>query len=146
MRAFLPLLLVLNISAFGNIPKERYVIPTQKEVGIYQNRIRKLNENALFHVSLKSRLRVLEEKTDSYHVQDENGRVGWVEKRFVATVRKTQLQDFTQAEVHGYDDISSFWSILDSPEFTDLIIKLDRSFKDNLKEIVDREMIERIVQ
>ncbi len=145
MRTFLIILLVFTISANANIPKNSYVIPTQKNVGIYENRIRKLHENALFHVGLQSRLQVLEEKGNSYQIQDDHGRIGWVDKRFVAVVQGTHLNSFDPADVRDYDDLRSFISILDIPELTDRMIKLDRSFKDNLKETVDRETVERIV-
>ncbi len=146
MRIFLIILLVFNISVNANIPKNSYVIPTQKNVGIYENRIRKLHENALFHVSLQNRLQVLEEKGNSYQIQDDLGRIGWVQKRFVAVVRGKHLNRFDPADVRGYDDLRSFISIIDNSEFNDSMIKLDRSFKDNLKETVDRETVERIVQ
>ncbi len=146
MRNFLLIILVFNIYAFGSIPKNNYVIPVQEKVGIYENRIRTLHERALFHVNLESRLRVLEEKNIYYRIKDEQGRTGWVEKRFVAAVRKTNLNSFNPADVKGYDDIRSFISIIDGQELTDVMIKLDRSFKENLREAVDREMVERIVQ
>jgi len=143
----LPFLIIIPfLCGFASIPKGLYVIPVRKEVRIYGNRVRGLNEDALFKVNLNSRLRVLDMKDDLYKIEDEHGRIGWVEKRFVAPIKKSSLNDFVPAEVRNYDYVRSFISIFGVPGQEDVIIKIERSFKDNLKEQVDRETVERIVK
>ena len=46
----------------------------------------------------------------------------------------------------NYDNVRSFISIFGVPGQEEVIIKLERSFKDYLKEQVDRETVERIVK
>lgn len=143
----LPFLIIIPfLCGFASIPKGLYVIPVRKEVRIYGNRVRRLNEDSLFKVNLNSRLRVLDMKDALYKIEDEHGRIGWIEKRFVAPIKKSSLNNFDPAEVHNYDDVRSFISIFGIPGQEDITITLDRSFKENLKEHIDRETVERITR
>ena len=143
----LPFLIILPIlCSYASIPEDLYVIPVRKEVRIYGNRIRGLNEDALFKVNLNSRLRVLDMKDDLYKIEDEHGRIGWVEKRFVAPIKKSLLHGFDPASVDGYNDVRDVIIILDGTESDNIIIKPERSFIENLKEHIDRETVERIAR
>ncbi len=140
------LIILLYFAGYAHFPQDMYVMPVQKDVKIHGNRFRKLNEEALFQVTLNCRLKVLVIKENLYKIKDNQGRVGWVEKQFVAPITKSSIDIYTPAEVYGYHDIRSFFSIFGIPDQEEVRIKLDRSFKENLKEHVDRETVERIVK
>ncbi len=131
----------------ASVPKRNlYVIPKKDNVSVYENRIRKLNENSKFVVNLKSRLRVLETKKDSYKVQNDKGRVGWIKKRFVAPLKNASYFEIDSLDVIGHIDFFSFSSIIDNSDPEGIAIKLDRSFKEALGENIDRESVQRVIE
>lgn len=138
------IVLLCSIIVMAYFPKEKYVIPKKNRVKIYENRIRRLNESSIFEVNNSSRLRVLYEKKNSFKIQDEEGRIGWVGKRFVVSLKDPTLFKFDPADVIGYIDNPSPVGIFDATDPEETQIKLERSFKEQLKRNVDREMLQRV--
>ncbi len=135
--------LLLSASAFAQ--KTKFVQPTQANIGVYDNEIRKVNEQALFKVGVDDRLQVLQSGRNHYKVKTASGDVGWIEKRFcVATSGKKFM--FDDAEVIGYLDNPTPVYIIDADSKDATPIKLDRSFADALRQNVDRETVERQVK
>jgi hypothetical protein len=69
-----------------------------------------------------------------------------VEKRLVITIGKSKTFVFDNAEVMGYLDAPTPVYIIDSDDPNAERIYLDRSFKDALRDNVDKETIERQVK
>jgi hypothetical protein len=123
---------------------QSYVSAKKRDTGIYENEVRKLNEQALLRVGPDDRLTVLEESRNAYKV-DFNGQRGWVEKGAVVKVGKSKTFVFDNADVIGYLDNPTPVYIIDADDPNANPITLDRSFKDALRENVDRETVERQV-
>jgi hypothetical protein len=121
----------------------KYVQAKEGIVGVYKNQIRQVYEEALFKANPEDRLVVLDSKGDSYKVQNAEGQTGWVEKRLVIQLGKSKSFTFESAEVIGYLDNPTPVYILDSDDPNAERIYLDRSFKDALKDNVDKETVER---
>jgi hypothetical protein len=125
--------------------KQMYAIPTQKEVPVYQNEIRKLFESPLFTVSSESRLVVKETGKNAIKVQDLDGRTGWVEKARVKIISQNKTIKYEPAAVEGYiNDPGVIWVPGKPDPLTNPVI-LERSFADALRENVDQETIMRQV-
>jgi len=133
----------LTFSTFANQSQNYYAIPKKNNIGVYKNPIRKLNERALFIVSLENRLIIIEEKKNAYKIRDEKDRIGWIEKRMVTKQKRSKHYDYGNVHVEGYIDIPSVIYIHDTDQKLETLIELDRSFKDHLSNSVDRECIER---
>jgi hypothetical protein len=122
---------------------EKYVSPIKNNVGIYKNEVREVYEKPLKEVDSKDRMLVMQTKRNHYKVQHPDGTVGWIEKRLVAATGKSKTFIFDQAEVLGYLDNPTPVYIIDSDDPNSDPISLDRSFKEALRENVDKETVER---
>ena len=137
------LILFFAATAFA---AERYVQPTKEGVGVYKNEIREVYEEPVFTVGTQDRLLIVETKARHYKVKSSKGELGWVEKRLVATTGKSKTFVFDNAEVVGYLDNPTPVYIMDTDDPNADPINLDRSFKDALRENVDKETVERQVK
>jgi hypothetical protein len=135
----------LLAAAFCFAAKET-VLAKSEDVKIYQNKVRQLYEKPIYSCKLDEYMEVLESDKDSYKVQLSNGKVGWVEKRFVAPLdkktKKTANYVFEDANVQGWLDNPQAVYILDMTDPNFKPIKLDKSFADQLEQNVDREKSE----
>jgi len=123
---------------------QKYVSPKKADTGIYENEVRKLYEQPLLKATTDDRLLVLKETRNSYQVEF-GGKRGWVDKGTVVAVGKSKTFVFDNAEVIGYLDNPTPVYIIDADDPNANPITLDRSFKDALRENVDRETVERQV-
>ncbi len=123
---------------------QSYVSAKKRGTKVYENEVRKLNEQAIFEVGPDDRLSILETGRNGYRV-DFNGQRGWVEKNAVVKVGKSKTFVFDNADVIGYLDNPTPVYIIDADDPNANPITLDRSFKDALRENVDRETVERQV-
>jgi hypothetical protein len=121
----------------------QYVQPKENNVGVYKNEVREVYEQPVFLVGIENRLLVLESRGGKYKVQNVNGQSGWVEKKFVALLGKSKAFVFDNAEVVGYLDNPTPVYILDSDDPNSEKLYLDRSFKNELKENIDKETVSR---
>lgn len=147
MRSTILLLIILFFySTLADQLDQYYAIPKKNNVGVYENHVRKVFERAKFTVSLENRLTILEEKQNMYKVQDEQNRVGWIEKRLVVKKKRSKSFIFGDAYVRNYIDIPTLIPILDADDKMETKIKLERSFKEHLKQNTDRETLGRMVK
>ena len=126
--------------------RQRYVMPTQKNVGIYENMTRKLNEEALFSAGPDDRLIVCANEGRYLQVKNTQGQTGWVEKRLVTSIAASARMMFEDAAVLGYLDNPTPIYIIDSDGSGERALRLDRSFREELAINVDRETVERSTQ
>lgn len=140
------LMLALASTALWAAEAKKYVQPKENNVGVYKNQVRQVYEKPAFTVGTEDRLLILDTKGDHYRVQGVDGQSGWVEKRFVVSIGKSRTFVFDNAEVVGYLDNPTPVYILDSDDPNAERIYLDRSFKDALRDNVDKETTERQAQ
>jgi hypothetical protein len=134
---------IMTVAAGDN---KKFVQPKEGTVGVYKNQTRQMYEEPVFKVGASDRLQVLGAKGDFYQVKNAEGQSGWVEKRLVQTIGKSKTFVFENAEVMGYLDAPTPVYIIDSDDPNAERIYLDRSFKDALRDNVDKETIERQVK
>ncbi len=142
--AFTCVLLALFVSITTAADARKYVTPKKNGAGVYENEIRKLNEQPVVTVDTEDRLTVLKESRDKYYVEAQ-GKKGWIDKAAVVAVGKSKTFVFDNADVIGYLDNPTPVYIIDADDPNANPITLDRSFKDALRENVDRETVERQV-
>ena len=135
--------LLMAATALWAAEAKKYVQAKQSDVGVYKNQIREVYEQPVFKVGTEDRLLIKESKGDHYKVQNAEGQTGWVEKRLVVAIGKSKTFVFNDAEVLGYLDAPTPVYILDSDDPNAERIYLDRSFKDALRDNVDKETVER---
>jgi hypothetical protein len=139
------LILLIAVSTsitFAQSKADRFVQPKQAGVGIYQSEVPGINDQAVFKAGVDDRLQVIGNGRDRLKVRNEQGQVGWIEKRFVVATSGKQFM-FDDAEVIGYLDNPTPVYIIDADSKDATPIRLDRSFAEALKENVDRETVER---
>jgi len=125
---------------------EKYVSPKTDNIGLYANEVRKQYEEPVRKLSAQERLLIVETKRFMYKVQSADGTLGFVEKDKVVATGKSKTFVFDNADVFGYLDNPTPVYIIDADDPNANPISLDRSFKDALRENVDRETVERQVQ
>jgi hypothetical protein len=125
---------------------KKYVQPKEGNIGVYKNQIRDVYEQPIFKVGTDDRLLIVDSKGDHYKVQNAEGQNGWIEKRLVVSIGKSKTFVFDKADVVGYLDNPTPVYILDSDDPNAERIYLDRSFKEALRDNVDKETVERQAQ
>jgi hypothetical protein len=125
---------------------QKVVTPTKDGAGIYKNELRQVYEEPILTVGTSDRLQILETKRDHLKVKTSSGETGWIEKKLTVATGKSKTFVFDQAEVVGYLDNPTPVYIIDSDDPNADPINLDRSFKDALRENIDKETVERQVK
>ena len=144
MRNAIVILIILFIgTALANQLSKYYAIPRKNNVGVYENAVRKVFEQAKFSLSLDSRPTILEENKNMYKIKDDQNRIGWVEKHLVKKQKRSKSFVYGDAEVIGYIDIPSPVGVFDATDPEETQIKLERSFIEQLKRNTDRETLQR---
>ena len=136
----------MAVTALWAAEAKKYVQPKEGNVGVYKNQIRDVYEQPVFKVGTDDRLLIIDTKGDHYKVQNAEGQNGWVEKRLVVSIGKSKTFVFDKADVVGYLDNPTPVYILDSDDPNAERIYLDRSFKEALRDNVDKETMERQAQ
>lgn len=137
---------ILAFAASSLLFAEQFVVPTKDGVGVYKNKTRDVYEEPITKVGSSDRLTLIQKSGRHMKVKTPDGQVGWVEKRLVATTGKSKTFVFDNADVIGYLDNPTPVYIIDTDDPNADPINLDRSFKDALRENVDKETVERQVK
>ena len=125
---------------------DRFVTPKKDGTGVYKNRTRKVYEEPILTVGTTDRLVVVNKRGKFYQVRTPGGQTGWIEDRHVVTTGKSKTFVFDNADVIGYLDNPTPVYIIDTDDPNADPINLDRSFKDALRENVDKETVERQIR
>jgi len=141
---------VFSMSVFAQ--REKQMVP-KKEARIFANEIREPYEQPVFTATDKDFLTILETKKNHFRVSTAGGITGWVEKNALKDPPRDRGGNsasarmvFEGADVIGYLDNPTPVYIIDMDDPNADPITLDRSFKDALKENVDRETMERVAR
>ena len=115
---------------------------------IYANEVREAYEQPLGTIGTNDLVTITEVRKNHFKVRTGGGVEGFVEKRDVnkasAAAAKNRAFAFEAAEVIGYLDNPTPIYIIDMDDPNADPISLERSFKEALKENVDKETMERI--
>jgi hypothetical protein len=124
------------------------VSPKKANTGVYANEIREAYEQPIATIGPSDVLTVTEVKRNHFKVRSGAGVEGFVQKSDVnkAQQRKDRSFAFEAAEVIGYLDNPTPVYIIDMDDPNADPITLDRSFKEALKENVDKETMERLTR
>ncbi|MGD9201211.1 MAG: hypothetical protein PVI26_06590 [Chitinispirillia bacterium] len=137
-------LLIIGVFVFSSLiyGEVQYVQPKSNNVGLYQNEKREVNETAIKKLTVNDRLQIMKKKRNHYQVKADDGTVGWIEIRLVASASGKSFM-FDDAEVIGYLDNPTPVYIIDADSKDATPIKLDRSFAEALRQNIDREAVQR---
>jgi len=138
--------IIVALSITALFAADKIVTPTKDGAGVYKNQTRELYEQPIYTVGTSDRLQVLDTKGNFYKVKGPSGEAGWIEKSSCMAVGKSKTFVFDNAEVVGYLDNPTPVYIMDTDDPNADPINLDRSFKDALRENVDKETVERQVK
>jgi hypothetical protein len=138
--------LALSATFFVLFAAEKFVTPTKDGTGIYKNETREVYEEPIAKAGTTDRLTVLKKKGRHYQVKTADGQVGWIESRLVVATGKSKTFVFDNADVIGYLDNPTPVYIIDTDDPNADPINLNRSFKDALRENVDKETVERQIK
>ena len=129
--------------AFSASAQDKFVQPTENNVGIFQNEIRALNEKPLFTVNTNDRLQIIGNGSKMVKIKNADGKTGYIEKRLVVNTGKNKTFVMDEQSVEGYLDNPTPVYILDATDANADPISLNRSFSDAMRDNVDRETVER---
>ena len=127
------------------VSADTIVLVKHDNAGVYQNRIRKLFETPLFRVSTQDRLLVMQTNGDRYLIRDREGREGWVEKNLCVIASRRAKFIYDPVELTAFHNGLNPLHIGAPSDQPDEMIRIDRSFKEELKSNTDRESLERQV-
>jgi len=138
--------LAFSAMAISLFAAEKFVTPTKDGTGIYKNQTREVYEEPVMTVGTTDRLSVVKKSGKYYQVRTPDGQTGWIEDRLVVATGKSKTFVFDNADVIGYLDNPTPVYIIDTDDPNADPINLDRSFKDALRENVDKETVERQIK
>lgn len=145
MRILLYVITLLSISysiEMGN--STQFVMPLKKDIKVYSNKIRDLNEDFIFKMNIDNRYLIIE-STDQYlKIKDYDGKTGWVERRLIKKVKASSGFIFGNKLVEGYEVTPAASLIWGDLTWKDTLVLPERSFSDNIKVNIDRETIARM--
>jgi hypothetical protein len=123
-----------------------YVIPIKDHTKIYANMQGRSNGvTEMFDVGLMDRLKVEDVAECCFKVIDSKGRAGWIEKTMCCKDPGTGRRfSFDALSVEGYLGNPMFFKVDGMRDLDDAGIRLDRSFRENLKDNIDKETIVRM--
>ena len=124
--------------------KQSYVVAKEENTSVYQNRLRKLYEQAVFTINPDEQVRVLKRSGRHIRIENKDQRKGWVEDKLVLPVVVSKEITYDPAAVEGYLNNPEPTIIWGSDGPYDYEIKLDRSFRDALRENVDKQTALRV--
>lgn len=139
----LMLMIIMAGTFTSSFARQEYVVAKEENTPIYRNRLRKLYEQSVFTISPDEQVRVLKREGRHLRVENSNRQHGWVEVKHVLPVAASKKISFDDVFVEGYINNPDPAIIFGSTDPEDNMIKLDRSFRDALRENVDRETVMR---
>lgn len=148
-RPFIAAALVIAVFSMSVFAQKEKQMVAKKEANIYANEVREPYEQPIFKATDKDFLTILETKKNHYRVRTAAGDEGFVEKNALKDPPKNSASSrfvFEGADVIGYLDNPTPVYIIDMDDPNADPITLDRSFKDALKENVDKETMERVAR
>jgi hypothetical protein len=139
-------LVLMAVTALWAAEAKKYVKPTENNVGIYKEKTHGAADQPLFTVGAQDRLVLVKVEGDYDKVANVDGVTGWVDKRLMVSIGSKNSFSFENAEVLGYIDNPTPIYIIDQDDPNAEKITLDRSFKDALRDNVDKLTLEREVK
>ncbi len=115
-------------------------------MGIYKDKTHGATDQPLYTVGTEDRLVLVKTEGDYDRVANVDGVTGWVDKKFLVAMGVKNTFSFENTDVLGYIDNPTPVYILDADDPNAEKITLDRSFKDALRDNVDKLTIEREAQ
>ncbi|MDR0306395.1 MAG: hypothetical protein LBI42_06100 [Chitinispirillales bacterium] len=144
------ILATLVVSMFSmSVFAQKMMVPRKDGTSIYANEVREPYEQPVTRVGQNDMLTILETKRNHFRVRTQMGDEGFVEKKELRDPPKSsasQRMVFEGADVIGYLDNPTPVYIIDMDDPNADPITLDRSFKDALRENVDKETMERLAR
>ncbi len=135
MRVIVTAVLYTTVS-FG----DQVVIPVRDNVNVYENQF---TEKVIFTVHRNEPLKVSQNQRGRLLISDETGKSGWIEKSDAGEMSKNRTIQFENIEIAGYIDNPQPLYITVPGEQDDVPLTLNRSFKESLRENVDKETVSR---
>lgn len=122
----------------------KFVVPISKSINAYPNEVRKLNEKPIFKMLIDERYLVLKDSNTHTKIKNQEGNIGWVEKRLIKTIRASSGFIFEKELIESYMETPSPIKINGDIDSYDTLIIEERSFSEDIKVNVDRETIARM--
>jgi len=124
--------------------RQSYVVAKEENTAVYRNRLRKLYEQAVFTINPDEQVRVLKRSGRHIRIENKNQQKGWVEDKRMLPVVVSKEIVYDPATVEGYLDTPDPTIIWGSDGPDDYQIRPDRSFRDALRENIDKETALRV--
>jgi hypothetical protein len=144
-RQIITALIGISVVMLTQAEQNYNVKPIKEHTKIYADVQNNKCVRVLFKVGLTDQLRILSDSDCCYKIIDTNGRVGWIEKNLCSmNLGASKSFHFEVTPVEGYLENPDIIIVEGARDPDDVGISLNRSFKESLRDNVDRESITRM--
>jgi hypothetical protein len=130
--------ITILLTAIITLCSQQFVQPKKNDVKIYDDS----KDKVILEIKLYQRLKILDHRGIYFKVETATGLIGYVKKHNVVHARGNTFS-FDGTNINGYSEDPTVFLIIDSEIRPSDVLKLERSFLEELKVNTDRETIER---
>jgi hypothetical protein len=121
------------------------IVIAKTNANVFKNELHMQYEEPLYSVDQNEHLKVMQSKDLQYQVKNKEDQVGWISKNVCTSIIPSKSISFESATVDGYVDNPSFMDVFTAENDETTAISLNRSFKNALRENIDKETVMRSI-
>jgi hypothetical protein len=139
--------LILSVICLSvSLMADPVMVNLKVSTGAYKNESHLQSENPFFYVNVNEQVQTLQSRGSQFKIQNKAQQVGWISNEKCNTIVPSKSLSFDFASVKGYDDNPEVITLFGAQNDDVSEIALNRSFRTEIMQNIDKETISRILE